>query len=107
MATFRWYLSARAIRSFAVLRKLPLDDGGPLWSRAEQLLGRICDKAHLVTREDGSPRITRQGLQEWRTGRDEGRVRFLVSTDRRAEGELDQLVDVVPAHGGMRTTAEG
>jgi hypothetical protein len=96
---FRWYLSARAVRSFARLRRLPLDDGGPLWAKAERLLEEVCARSHLVTREDGSPRLTRQGLQEWRTGLADGRIRLLVSTAKRPEGELDQLVEVLPAFG--------
>lgn len=96
----RWYLSAKAVRSFARIRKLELDDGDDLWGRAERLLAEACERAHLVTSEDGSPRLTRQGLQEWRTGRVDGRIRLLVSTERRDEGELDQLVDVVPSHSG-------
>lgn len=102
MSRHRFYISARAVREFAEIRGLELDDGGPLWGRAEEQLRELSWHSHLVETPDGEPRLTRNGLQEWRTGRAHGRLRLLVSTEDRPEGELDQVVQVLPSHGGRR-----
>ena len=90
MSSYRWYLSAAALREYAAIGRLPLDDGGPLWGRAERLLGAACAQAHHVRDEPGR--------QIWRVGSMHSgiskKLEFTVSVAIRPEGPLPQLVRV-------------
>lgn len=84
----RWYLSAKAVREYLKLVGRVDDDGGPEWARAERELAKLCAGAHLLERP------SRSGHQQWRTGRPL-RLTLIVSTEKREEGPLDQLVGIV------------
>lgn len=86
---YRWYLSARAVREYAALARLGNPDDEAVFDRAESQLGAIAQKAHHL-------RDQANGLQLWRGGRPL-RLRLLVSTAERAEGDLPQLVSVLAA----------
>ena len=83
-----WYLSARAVREYGRLARLDTstDDG---FDRAAMSLQEYVAQAHHVRDQDN-------GLQLWRGPRPL-RLRLLVSTARRREGPLPQLVTVLPA----------
>lgn len=101
----RWYLSAAAVRSYLQLAGLEDDDGGPQWAQAERELAAHCDAAHLVREEPARQR------QDWRTGRVQvggrpQRLDLIVSTARRPEGPLPQLISV-RAKGARNTRTDG
>lgn len=104
MSPYRWYLSVAAVREYAALAGLPLDDGGPLWTAAEQELAGHCDAARET---EGS---THSGAKIWRTGnrqgggRNLGRIELTVSVSRRAEGDLPQLLRVRLKSKGVSAT---
>ena len=92
--TSPWYISARAVRDFAVLcgvRNIP--DEGPVWDRYERDLMRIAQDAA----ERKTPKRTQSGLLAYRV-RKPVDVQVLVSDGPRPEGELPQLVDVVAGY---------
>lgn len=95
----RWYLSAKAVREYAAIRRLRLDDGGPLWAAAERALSEVCDAAQRAHRADGSRYYHDDGCEVWHVGRAHGRLRLVVSTARRPEGDLPQLVAVLRRSG--------
>lgn len=81
-----WYLSARAIKEFLALTgRDPSNEDH--FAAGEDELAAVCSAAHHVRNQDN-------GLQLWR-GPQPGRYRLLVSTSRRAEGDLPQLVSVL------------
>ncbi|MBN1610856.1 MAG: hypothetical protein JW940_29765 [Polyangiaceae bacterium] len=88
-----WYLSARAVRDYLVLTgRDPKDEDA--FASGEDELAELVRRAQFVRTQDN-------GLQQWRlTGTP--RLRLLVSTRARPEGNLPQLVRVLPKHAGGR-----
>ncbi len=86
-----WYISARAVREYHQIAtgsaSQPDDDQ---FDAAAQALGEATRSAHFV-------RTQRNGLQLWRLS-GEPRLRLLISTEPRPEGNLPQLVRVLPEH---------
>lgn len=86
-----WYISARAIKEYLSLSgRDPLNEDH--FAAGEDELARITSSAHHVRNQDN-------GLQLWRAHNlpaPLGRLRLLVSTARRGEGDLPQLVSVLP-----------
>lgn len=81
-----WYISARAIKEYlALTARDPLDEDN--FAAGEDELALVCSSAHHVRNQDN-------GLQLWRA-RSPERYRLLVSTARRNEGDLPQLVSVL------------
>jgi hypothetical protein len=95
--SYRWYLTVVAVKEFAALANLQLDDGGPLWSAAEKSLSQICDSAKMVS-DDGRTQIWRTGRMavagDRGGGRGNRRWELYVRTTPRPEGPLPQLVRV-------------
>lgn len=90
-----WYISASAVHDLIRLRGWP--DNDESFARAEDYL--------LALSESGAAKLkgqTEGGLLRYETGRPHGRIRLLVSTAERSEGDLPQLVQVLgrcdPAH---------
>lgn len=91
----RWYISARAVREYAAIVRRPVDTDDDFADREDELID-LCAAAH-------HQRDQRNGLQLWRTGRPL-RLRLLVSPTPRPEGDLPQLVSVLPwSEAGRRT----
>jgi len=81
-----WYITRRAVEEYCELRGWPDDDEH--FDRAEDELLVIAEVAHHVRDQDN-------GLQLWRAPKPT-QIRLLVSTAKRPEGELPQLVRVLP-----------
>jgi hypothetical protein len=79
-------MSARAIREFLALTNRDAQNEEH-FAAGEDELAAVCSGAHHVRNQDN-------GLQLWR-GPQPGRYRLLVSTSRRVEGDLPQLVSVL------------
>ncbi len=92
-----WYLSARAIREFLALTNRDANEDN--FADGEDELATLCSGAHHVRNQDN-------GLQLWR-GPQPGRYRLLVSTARRSEGDLPQLVSVLAESGDARPQGQG
>lgn len=95
MSTWKWYMSAAAMRQFMSIAGYTDDDGGPQWGAAEQELGAICESARLTEQ------TSRSGATIWRTGRvhvgpsrRKVRLELTVSNADRHEGDLPQLIRV-------------
>ncbi len=80
-----WYITQRAAEEYRELRGWPDDDEH--FDRAEDDLLELARQAHHVRTQDN-------GLELYR-GPSPGRLRLLVSTAQRVEGELPQLVQVL------------
>jgi hypothetical protein len=93
--SFRWYLSAAAIRQFMTLVQYPPEDEGPHWERARSELGHACGQA---SKESTHPET---GIQLWNSGplllgphAKPSNLQLFVSPESRKEGPLPQLVAV-------------
>lgn len=90
-----WYISARAIKEYLALTgREPTNEAH--FASGEDELAKITSSAHHVRNQDN-------GLQLWRASNlpdPLGRLRLLVSTARRREGDLPQLVSVLAEIGG-------
>jgi hypothetical protein len=86
-----WYISARAVREYCAIATghPPADDDA--FDEAAKALSEAVKKARFVCVQDS-------GLQLWRL-QGSPRLRLLVSTRPRTEGDLPQLVQVLPEHG--------
>lgn len=88
----RWYVSAAAVREYAAICGYDIADGdGPGWDRAERELISATHSANYVGEGSGTQQIYRVTCQ---CGPRRTRLEFTVSTDKRPEGELPQLVRV-------------
>lgn len=86
-----WYISARAVREYhRIATGSTSDPDDEQFDAAAIELGEAVRRAHFS-------RTQRNGLQLWRLS-GTPRLRLLVSTQRRQEGELPQLVNVLPEH---------
>lgn len=94
-----WYISARAVREYLAIVGRPDDDGGPEWSRAENELQAMGQKAlgggQLRKLVPGTTLLRYRGPKPLRLG-------LLVSEEPRAEGPLPQLVSVNAGHAVAR-----
>lgn len=93
--TCPWYITHRAVEDYCELHGWPDDDEH--FDRGENELLELAERAHHVRDQDN-------GLQLWR-GPTPGRLRLLVSTAKRPEGDLPQLVRVLPASDRTTTVA--
>lgn len=86
-----WYLSARAVREYHRIATGRVDDpDDDQFDAAAEALQEAVGRARKV-------RVQHNGLELWRlTG--SPRLRLLVSTEHRPEGDLPQLVRVLPEH---------
>lgn len=97
-----WYISARAVREYLALTGQPPVTDGPAWDRAERELMAM---AEVVARQEQDgvkaprPVLGHPDLVQYRGGRPL-RPNLIVSRAARPEGELPQLVSVVPSGGG-------
>jgi hypothetical protein len=82
-------VTVRAAREYATLAGLPSSTDDDLQARTLEL-AEIVEGARLVRRQDN-------GLEQWRLGRPR-KWRLMVSTTQRSEGDLPQLVSVLPSH---------
>lgn len=93
--SFRWYLSAAAVRQYMTLVQYPSEDDGPNWDRARAELGRACSYAKI---ESSHPET---GIEMWTSGplllgpkAKPFDLQLFVSSESRPEGPLPQLVAV-------------
>lgn len=96
-----WYISARAIKEYLTLTNRDPNNEDH-FAAGEDELAMVCSGAHHVRNQDN-------GLQLWRA-RPPERYRLLVSTARRNEGDLPQLVSVLAetsAEPGDRPQGQG
>lgn len=91
-----WYVSARAVRDYLELRGRPLVEDGPEWDWAEDELMRIAAETVASGRQ---PREMDSGALRYR-GPKPLRLGLVVMPAPREEGDLPQLVRVLPGHGG-------
>lgn len=91
-----WYIAARAVRDYLALRGRPAVDDGPEWERAERELIEI---AAATVASGRQPRAMESGALRFR-GPQPLRLGLVVVPAPRIEGDLPQLVRVLPAHGG-------
>lgn len=89
-----WYVTRRAVEQFCPLVGLNAGDDDE-FARGEELLIEQTKAARHV-------RNQANGLQLYR-GPSPKRLRFLVAVGKRDEGELPQLVTVLPTHDGLRS----
>lgn len=83
-----WYISARAVRDYCALRRLGDPNDDDVFVAAEEELAEATCSAHYVRDTDG-------GHQMWRLPRRTGGgLRLIVSTSRREEGNMPQLIAV-------------
>lgn len=90
-----WYISAAAVRQYQAIRGWPVVEDGPAWDRAER---ELIDAAREMAASGKSGTPTESGAVSYRTGRRWGRIYLIVSYADRAEGDLPQLVAVLPSH---------
>lgn len=99
-----WYLSARAVREYLALMRRKDDDGGPEWSRAEDELRAMAE--NCLERERTGIRLPRphRGKPDLIVYRGPSplRLQLIVSTTKRPEGDLPQLVSVSIGHDTRR-----
>lgn len=92
-----WYISARAVQDYLAIMRRQAVTEGPIWDEAERELIDLATAA--ATRE---PKPYNDGALQYRGGRPL-RLRFIVTHARRKEGDLPQLVRVLPDNDGRRT----
>lgn len=90
-----WYITMQAVESYLRILGWPEDDDH--WLRAEAQLVQMARETVASGRE---PRPTASGILRYRGPRPR-RLGLVVSTAPHPDGPLPQLVDVIPAHGGM------
>lgn len=89
-----WYISARAVRDYLALRGRPVVDEGPAFDRAAVELQRMAEETVASGRE---PKQMDSGALRYR-GPKPLRLMLLVVPTPREEGDLPQLVRVLPGH---------
>lgn len=102
MSRCPWYISTRAVRRYLEIEDRPVVSDGPGFERAEE---ELIQMALATMASERVPRHIHQHLLTYR-GPKPRRHQLIVSTARRTEGDLPQLVDVVPAHAGLRREAK-
>jgi hypothetical protein len=85
-----WYISAKAVWDYVRIQRWPETEES--FAKAEDALLDISCKgeARFALAQDN-------GLLQYKTGRKHHRIRLLVSTKERAEGDKRQVVAVLPA----------
>jgi hypothetical protein len=91
-----WYISARAVRDYLALRGRQIVDDGPAWDRAER---ELIEMAAATVASGREPRALDTGALRYR-GPKPLRLGLVVVPAPRVEGDLPQLVRVLPSHGG-------
>lgn len=89
-----WYVTRKAVEQFCAVCKIDAENDDE-FARAEELLIEQTKAARHV-------RNQANGIQLYR-GPSPKRLRFLVAVGKRDEGELPQLVTVLPTHDGLRS----
>jgi hypothetical protein len=84
-----WFITARAVRDYLTITHRDPRDEDAFADGEDELLELVRRAAYV--------RNQRNGLQLWRV-RGSPRLRLLVSTDKRQEGDLPQVVTVLPEH---------
>lgn len=93
VASMRWYVSAAAVKEYQSIAGYPVQSEGPIWNRAERELADLCELAKLV---EGAKTYADHEIYRCKAtikGR-RARMELEVSHQRRAEGDLPQLVRV-------------
>lgn len=88
-----WYVSAHAVRRWqSVCRTAPRD-----FDDASDALIEICADIwwERYAASDRTPKVTRTGAYLYESGLTHGRIRLVVSQERRDEGRKQQVVDVL------------
>lgn len=98
MPTGPWYISAAAVRDYLALRGRLVVDDGPAFDHASDELVRIAAETVASGRQ---PTPTDTGALRYR-GPKPLRLRLIVTRGRRAEGDLPQLVAVLPGSDALR-----
>lgn len=83
-----FFVTPRAVEDLLAIRGWADTESNYL--KAEKYILAMSEDAHLVLTQDN-------GLEQWRVGRRRGRLRFLASWADRAEGDLPQIVRVLPS----------
>lgn len=93
MSRCPWYVSAHAVRRWQEIDPRAPRDFDAASDALIDLASRIWHERYA----DGqrAPRITRHGGYLYEGGRGHGSIRLVVSQERRPEGELQQVVDVL------------
>jgi len=91
-----WYISARAVRDYLALRGRAVVDDGSDWDHAAVELGRLAEQTVASGRR---PKTMESGALRYR-GPKPLRLGLVVMPDPRPEGDLPQLVRVLPGHAG-------
>lgn len=94
-----WYVSAHAVRQWQRwIRSAPRD-----FDDASDSLIEICAAVWAAYRASGrEPETHTHGGYVYHAGRAHERIRLIVSQQRRTEGDLQQIVDVLPRHAPRR-----
>ena len=87
-----WYISARAVKEYAALARLGDANDPAIWDRAESELIAMARETAASGRE---PRPMRSGALRYRGPRPL-RLTLIVTPGPRPEGDLPQLVRVLP-----------
>lgn len=96
-----WYVSAHAVRRWqAIDRSAPRD-----FDAASDALIELCAGVWWDRYADGArePKVTGTGAYLYEGGKAHGRIRLVVSAQRRAEGDRQQVVDVLARSAAGRT----
>lgn len=91
-----WYISAAAVRDYMRIAGLSPADDGPDWDLAERELLR---QARAIVEAGKQGRELEANRYQFRGGKPL-RLRMIVSFERKAEGDLPQLIAVLPDHAG-------
>ena len=90
-----WYISVRAVRDYLAIQRCPDVTDGPVFERAEEELIAMTTETATSGRE---PRPMESGAMIYKGPRPL-RLRFVVVSAPREEGDRPQLVNVWPAGG--------
>lgn len=110
MANCPWYVSASAVRRYMEIMRQPVHRPRHAPVPGEDLSfddasDRLIEYAAATWQryqgEERQPKITRTGAYQYR-GPGPHRLTLIVSMERRPEGPLGQVVDVLPMHAGRR-----
>jgi len=93
-----WYISARAVRDYLAICRLPVVDDGPEFDRAALELQTMAEETVASRRQ---PAVLDSAALRYR-GPKPLRLGLVVVPAPREEGDLPQLVRVLPGHAGRR-----
>jgi len=89
----RWYISAAAVKRWQAIAGYPIESDGESFDRAERELADLVNSARL-SKDIGPGQQSQIWIVKATVRGKRTRLEFAVSTDRRQEGDLPQLINI-------------